>query len=454
MRAILSGLVVAGALVQFSVLSFDALAGVPEKVPVFAEGEMLQWPASGQTDAAYWVAPEILQYIEDHRDTERAELGILVNQFQVNSKQFIYLVYTDYPHVHVQELATMGWEIPAYPRLFSNDFVVTIEPTPRYDRRPDTVATIDRLLNSPDDTFHRAFDLAQAYPLPDGRQILLYQRRLVPFQGTDLGYYEMLMADLDQLAGPADAVLVTPPEQVYALGRFGEGALALYPFPAESGPLSESDMEELARLASQHDRLWVVRGNLEEQDPAGLIAEWLAENAYQAYSIWHGPLQLVLYAPGSETMETAAVEPREAVWEEGIRLQGYRAPGQEVPLGQILRLELLWQASKPVAERYKVFLHLVDAGGRLVAQRDSEPASGNQPTAEWPAGEPISDKHGLWLPADLPAGDYEIVLGLYHAETGERLLLDPAAGREADAIPLATVRVEGDRATLLALDGD
>ena len=58
------------------------------------------------------------------------------------------------------------------------------------------------------------------------------------------------------------------------------------------------------------------------------------------------------------------------------------------------------------------------------------------------------------LPAGLPAGDYEIVLGLYHAQSGERLLLDPAAGRQADAIPLATVRVEGDRATLLALDGD
>jgi 4-amino-4-deoxy-L-arabinose transferase-like glycosyltransferase len=347
-RAVLIGLVVAGALVQFSVLSFDALADVPERVPVFAEGDMLQWPSSGRTDAGYWVAPDILRYVEDHRDTDRAQLGILVNQFQVNSKQFIYLVYTDYPHVHVQELATMGWETPAYPRLFTSDFVVTIDPTPRYARRPDTVATIERLLNSPDDTFHRAFELVQIYPFPDGKRLLLYQRRLDPFQETDLGYYETLMANLREIAGPTDAVLVTPPEQVYALGRFGDGTLALYPFPAESGPLSESDLEELARLATQHDRLWVVLGNVQEQDPAGLMAQWFADHAYQAYSTWHGPLQLVLYAPEPETAEATPFQPSQVVWEEGIALQGYRFHEPEVQLGHILRLEHHRQA-RPVA---------------------------------------------------------------------------------------------------------
>jgi hypothetical protein len=387
-----------------------------------------------------------------------AQLGILVNNFQVNSKQFIYLVYTDYPHVHVQELANIGEETGAYPRLFTNDFVLTIDPTPDYDRRPDTVATIDRLLNSPDDTFHRAFELVQTLPFPDGRRLLLYQRRLAPFQETDLGYYKMLMANLEEIAGPTDAVLVTPPELVYALGRFGEGRLALYPFPAESGPLSESDLEELTGLASQHNRLWLVQGNVQEQDPAGLMAQWFADHAYQAYSTWHGSLQLVLYAPEAEGTEAPPVLPREFVWEGGIGLQGFRAHEPEVPLGQILRLELLWQATEPVAERYKVFVHLLDANGQLVAQRDSEPASGSRPTTQWPVGEPISDKHGLWLPADLPAGDYQIVLGLYHAETGERLLVGapagPAVDRQADSVPLVVVRVEDNAATLFAPEGD
>lgn len=451
LRTLLLTVVVAGALVQFFVLSFDAFSEVPSRLPVFAEGEMLQWPASGPTDSDYWQVPEILQYIEEHRDTDPAQLGVLVNQFQVNSKQFIYLVYTDYPHVHVQELATMGWEIPAYPRLFESDFVVTIDPTPHYARRPDTEATIERLLTMPDDTFHRAFDLVQTYPFPDGRRLVLYQRHLAPFTGTDLAYYEALMADLQKVAGPADAVLLTPPEQVYALGRFGDGALALYPFPAESRPLVEADLEDLSQLGSQHDRVWVVAGEVGATDPQGLMTSWLAEHTYQAHSAWYGSLQLLLYGPEPETTDTIPFRPSQTTWQEGVSLQDHRFLDSEVPLGQILRLELRWQAEEPPEERYKVFVHLLDGNGQLVAQRDSEPVSGTRPTTGWFPGELISDKHGLWLPTSLPEGDYQLVLGLYHTETGERL---QACCPPTDAVPLATLHVEGDTASLLFPDGD
>jgi 4-amino-4-deoxy-L-arabinose transferase-like glycosyltransferase len=451
LRTILLIGVVAGALVQFFVLSFDTFSNIPSKVPVFAEGEMLQWPDSGPTDSDYWLVPDILQYIEEHRDTDPAQLGVLVNQFQVNSKHFIYLVYTDYPHIHVQELATMGWEIPAYPRLFETDFVVTIDPTPDYDRRPDTEATIERLLTSPDDTFHRAFDLVQTYPFPDGRRLLLYQRRLAPFSGTDMAYYEALMADLQQVASPADAVLLTPPEQVYALGRYGDGSLDLYPFPSESCPISESDLTELSQLESQHDRVWIVLGDSAANDPAGLMTQWLAGHAYQAWSTWYGPLQLFLYGPGAETTNTLPFQASQAIWQGGISLQEYRVLDSAVPLGQILRLELRWQADEPVTERYKVFIHLLDSSGQVVAQRDGEPASGTRPTTAWIPGEVISDKHGLWLPGDLPAGDYRLILGLYNPETGDRLQVCCPPN---DLVSLATLRVEGDTASILFSDRD
>jgi 4-amino-4-deoxy-L-arabinose transferase-like glycosyltransferase len=149
-RALLIALVVALALVQFAALTFDALGNLQEDIPVFAKGLSIQLPASGRTDAGYWVAPEILAYIEEHSDTacpeqsdracpeqsdrDPAQFGILVNTNQVNSKQFIYLVYSDYPHVRIAELATVGRALPSYPRLFENDFILAAALAPRGGR--------------------------------------------------------------------------------------------------------------------------------------------------------------------------------------------------------------------------------------------------------------------------------------------------------------------------------
>jgi 4-amino-4-deoxy-L-arabinose transferase-like glycosyltransferase len=451
-RLVLIGLLVTGSLFQFSALTYDALAGVQERVPLLAEGLSIQLPSSGQTDRGYWVIDDVLQYIVDNKKDERAELGVLVNSPQVNSKQFIYMAYAAYPQVHVAELATLGWDQPAYPRLFENDFVILIDPAPDYARRPDTEATIARLLSTPDDSFHRAYDLAQTYPLPDGKRLHLYQRRFAPPQEADLAPYEALMADLAKQAQPGDAVVLAPPEQVYALGRYGDGSLAYYPWPAEGWPdeggaIGEGDLGALEELAAEHDRVWLVLGPMQDHDPDGLLVPWLADHFYRAGDAWYGPLQLVLYAPGGEAGASVPLEVAEAEWESGIKLQGARILEDSAQLGQIVRMALEWQAREPVAERYKVFVHLLGPEGQVVAQRDSEPVDGTRPTTTWEPGEAIVDRYGLWLPASLPPGEYRLVAGLYDAETGERSL---ACCPSTDAVPLALIRVEGDQARILA----
>jgi hypothetical protein len=58
------------------------------------------------------------------------------------------------------------------------------------------------------------------------------------------------------------------------------------------------------------------------------------------------------------------------------------------------------------------------------------------PTTDWPLVERIDDVHIVPLPQDLPPGEYQIALGLYRVETGERL---PATMRDGDPIPDAAV---------------
>jgi 4-amino-4-deoxy-L-arabinose transferase-like glycosyltransferase len=448
LRGVLIGGVSLLALGQFAALSFDALGPLQAQVPVLAQGLSIQLPASGRTDPGYGVVPDIVQYVDDHRDTDSPQLGILVNSPQVNSQQFIYTAYAEHPRVRIAELATIGRAQPSYPRLFESDFILLIDPVPDYVRRPDTVETIRRLLTEPDDTFHRVFELAKTYPLPDGNQLNLYKRRfgLAPQSGVEQG--GELMAFLKQVSRPGDAVLAMPPEQVYALGRYGDGSLPIYPLPSEPGPQSGADMDLVTQLGKQYQRLWLVLDGSLPDGAAAQMTQWLAGRFYRADDRWYGPLQLLLYAPGTGEGEPGDFQTGEVMWQNGIALQAYRILDSSLPLGGILRLDLQWQANEPIPERYKVFIHLLDGQGQVLSQRDSEPVDGTQPTTAWQPGKMVADKYGLWLPADLSPGEYMVVLGFYDAASGERVL---ACCPSSDAVSLMRVRVEDNNAYPIAL---
>jgi hypothetical protein len=86
-------------------------------------------------------------------------------------------------------------------------------------------------------------------------------------------------------------------------------------------------------------------------------------------------------------------------------------------------LTLVWQADAETAISYRVFVHLVDENGQIVAQSDGEPAAWTRPTTGWLPGEIILDEHTLSLEG-LPPGRYQLDVGLYDPETGVRLELD------------------------------
>jgi hypothetical protein len=72
----------------------------------------------------------------------------------------------------------------------------------------------------------------------------------------------------------------------------------------------------------------------------------------------------------------------------------------------------------------------------VVAQVDLPPLAGVAPTTTWLPGEILTDPYTLPLPPSLSPGDYRLITGLYHAVTGERLLV--ASG--GDFVELVTLR--------------
>lgn len=103
------------------------------------------------------------------------------------------------------------------------------------------------------------------------------------------------------------------------------------------------------------------------------------------------------------------------------------------------QVTLTWQSLATVQD-LKVFVHVYDAGGKLVAQDDGPPADGFAPASWWHPGDVITDVRIVNL-AKLPSGTYRATAGMYDAITGTRLEAHAASGARlaGDEITLAQV---------------
>ncbi len=87
----------------------------------------------------------------------------------------------------------------------------------------------------------------------------------------------------------------------------------------------------------------------------------------------------------------------------------------------VLQFNVIWQPLQPLNEDWKIFVHLVDANGRVLAQFDGQPLEGTYPTSRWIPGELVKDSYPLILPPDASPGPYRVFAGFYNEATGLRL---------------------------------
>jgi len=105
---------------------------------------------------------------------------------------------------------------------------------------------------------------------------------------------------------------------------------------------------------------------------------------------------------------------------------------------QNLNLTLYWRCEAPLAIDYTTFVHLRNAAGETVAQRDQPPLGGAYPTSLWDPGEITADEVIIPLPNDLPTGKYQLVVGLYDFQTAQRLTIP---GNPTNEVSLTDVEV-------------
>lgn len=234
--------------------------------------------------------------------------------------------------------------------------------------------------------------------------------------------------------GGADAtVLLSAPNQWEVFTYYFHGAHVL---PAPYHPTEEVAAAWVEGiLEAVPPRLFVLYWGDAESDPQQRIEQQLAQRAYKARETWIGDVRLSEYGLGPlEGEPRTQMQVRVGEW---AQLEGVAIPEAVFHPGDIVPVTLFWQALAPPPERVKVFIHVMNAAGALVAQNDAEPGQGFLPTTVWAVGETLPDRYGLWLPPGLPPGEVTLQAGLYRF-SGERLPV--ATG--GDVVVLGQVTVQ------------
>ena len=177
----------------------------------------------------------------------------------------------------------------------------------------------------------------------------------------------------------------------------------------------------------------------------------------------HSELQLASSLMPDKPMASASLEGRRARLEQlsnaidGMQHPLWRGFGDEVALlgynldpesaqpGETWELTTWWYPLKEMNRNYTAFIHVLDSDASLWTQEDRLLRRGRRPTSEWKLGQVAIAKYQLELPADSPAGNLAISIGVYYWETGERLpVWDEGGQRAIDDVILLQPRSTGE----------
>ena len=232
-----------------------------------------------------------------------------------------------------------------------------------------------------------------------------------------------------------DLVLLDAPGQ-QEVWRYYDPGLPLLTLPQQRPADAAQTIALLSNAVASRRTVFALFWATDEADPQRIVESWLDQHAFKGLDSWQGNLRFVTYSLPNQ-LECQPLAPTTR-FDQRIALLEQCQPAfpQQVAAGEVVLLSLHWQTTVQIAQRYKVSVQLLDARNQVIAQRDSEPTGGSQPTDSWLPGTLVVDNHGITVPPGVPPGNYRLSVVLYNFTTGQRL--HTPAG---DALPLGEVQV-------------
>lgn len=248
--------------------------------------------------------------------------------------------------------------------------------------------------------------------------------RITPRVGYAPDDYRTIFTSIGPEVRPGDVVVGGYPWQAGYVDAYlgGLGARGVY----APGPL---DVARLDRLAAPGHLIWWYTYAPEGRFTPGEIEATVKPAARILYLDQYGDSRAALIDLATPNRPALRLEaPRETPiatlgGEIALSAADYfpRAPHP----GSLLTVDLRWLALRRPSGRYTVFVHLLGPDGRVRAQHDAPPLAGAAPTDQWDPGESLIDRYALTVPRGAAPGPYQIEVGLYRPENGQRLVVNP-----------------------------
>ncbi len=213
--------------------------------------------------------------------------------------------------------------------------------------------------------------------------------------------------------------------------------------------LTKETIQIIYNLAGQHDRLWLlVNGGPDLPWDVRPVERFMDSHYYPIQTLQTGPLtRLIEYSTISAPNQFAYRAPdnlTDLTFDGHLHLAGYEMPsGTDYQPGDVVALSTYWQTDTLLSDNDTIGLYLRDASGAPVAQVDGQPGGGFYPTSGWQIGVPVWDNRAIRLPADLPAGTYQLWIKVYNFDaSGTVHDLPLTAGQKvADDIGLLPITI-------------
>jgi hypothetical protein len=223
----------------------------------------------------------------------------------------------------------------------------------------------------------------------------------------------------------------------------GDPARLLAAPPGLHGVLRDETpaLDALNALGAERVRLFLWQDSV--VDPEKRIETALQISGYQLGELSFGQIRLPLYRLTRRPLApiSAVTAPVGARFGPDLELSAVWLRA-EVIAGDLFHAALIWRPRAALASDDKVFVHVVDAGGKVVFQRDKLPLNDLKPMTRWVVGESAHDPYTALVPADLAPGSYRVLVGVYDPVTGVRRPAILAGARVADdAVQVGVVQI-------------
>ncbi|MEM7348337.1 MAG: hypothetical protein AAF485_29255, partial [Chloroflexota bacterium] len=262
-----------------------------------------------------------------------------------------------------------------------------------------------------------------------------------------------LLETLNTTAQAGDAILIAMPP----FGDVQETSLRMMSYldqpvstavwvdtpPREIQPIEREQLWQATVADSQ--RIWLFERWLTPQDDISVFATRLKQEAFVVEEQWfEGSGKLTLYDLAADN--NVPKLPSNVRFQGGLTLVDFSVHDTPLSAGDTFKLRLTWEATSTFDlpnDQLIVFAQLLDQNtpAQNIAQQDRLLIDlqniGQSPLLP---GQTVSQGYGLSLPDELAPGSYPVVVGLYLASNGQRLLR--ADGIPDDFVYLINVSVE------------